>query len=97
MKKVIIILSFLIVTILSLTNPSEKEHKENVKAYLDLTLENKLGKELASSWTENVVNKIVDITFKRNNYLLFSTLENDRGVTFSYGILGKIYVRKHNI
>jgi hypothetical protein len=101
-KTLIIIISFLLVTLMA-TNPPTAEHKEAVKEKVSTVFENnksegnvfqKLGEQLGQTIGMVLIDKMI----KRENYLLFSLtksrfLDNDeKEKVIGFGILGKVYL-----
>ena len=96
MKKRNIILAVVIgfFGILLVTNPSEKDHKDSIKENLIKTLE---PKKPTSGWEllgwkmgQQIALAAIDNSVKRNNYILFSTVQAENGKMITLGILGYV-------
>jgi hypothetical protein len=95
MKKVIGIVSLVVIGLLALTNPSEKAHKDKIKEELIKAMEPSKpsgGWELLG-WNmgQTMVERLIDTQVKRTNYIVCSRVAASNGKTISFGILGMVF------
>ena len=91
MKKIILISVAVIMTSLAITNPERPKHESLVKAKKMEAANADRFSGWAYNYLDRFSDKLIENRLEYNNYVFFSTTENDYGKTKSVGIFGKVY------